>query len=253
MLEIVNLSAGYPGRAVLRGVNLTLPGGTVTAILGPNGCGKSTLIKALCGVLRASGGAALLDGENLLDMPARLRARRVAYLAQTNGAPDLPVERLVLSGRFAYLSYPRRYGPEDVAAARAAMARMDISDLADAPLARLSGGQRQKAFIAMALAQAAPVIMMDEPTTYLDVKYQLQLMNIARALAGEGRTVAMVLHDLPGALSAADRVALMDGGRVAMQGTPEEAYLSGLMPRIFGVRIERFWDGGAWRYYCRED
>ena len=252
MLEIGKLSAGYPGRTVLSDIELTLPSGQVTAILGPNGCGKSTLLKALCGVLRPLSGEVLLDGEQLLALPQQLRARRISYLAQSRQVPDITVERLVLHGRFPYLSYPRRYRSEDIAAAREAMARMDISELADAPLSRLSGGQRQKAYIAMALAQATPVILLDEPTTYLDVSHQLQLLREARALAAQGKTVAMVLHDLPHAMSVADRVALMSAGRVVAQGTPEEVYASGRMDAVFGVRLGRTWAGGAWRYYCEE-
>lgn len=252
MLEIRKLRAGYSGQVVLDGVDMTLDGGSVTAILGPNGCGKSTLFKALCGILRPLSGEVMLDGEQVLALPQQLRAQRIAYLAQSRQIPDITVERLVLHGRFPYLRYPRRYRSEDIAAAREAMQRMDITDLADAPLNRLSGGQRQKAYIAMALAQATPVILLDEPTTYLDVSHQLQLLREARALAEQGKTVAMVLHDLPHAMGVADRIVLMAGGRVAAQGTPEEVYASGLMDGVFGVRLRRMWAEGAWRYYCEE-
>ena len=252
MLEIRNFSAGYPGKPVLKGVEICLPSGRVTAILGPNGCGKSTLFKAICGILPADGGEVLLDGVSLLGLPQKLLARKIAYLAQNRQIPDITVCRLVLHGRFPYLSYPRHYRTEDYAAAQSAMERMGIADLADAPLQQLSGGQRQKVYIAMALAQNTPVILLDEPTTYLDVHHQLQLMRQAQELAAQGKTVAMVLHDLSHAMTVAEHVVLMERGQVAAQGTPEEVYASGRMDAVFGVRLRRVRVEETWRYYCEE-
>ena len=252
MLEIRNFSAGYPGKRVLKEIEICLPSGSVTAILGPNGCGKSTLLKALCGILHADAGEVLLDGTSLLGLPQRLLAQKIAYLAQNRQIPDITVRRLVLHGRFPYLSYPRHYRAEDYAAAQSAMEQMGIADLADAPLQQLSGGQRQKVYIAMALAQSTPVILLDEPTTYLDVHHQLQLMRQAQELAAQGKTVAMVLHDLSHAMTVADHVVLMDHGQVAAQGTPEEVYASGRMDAVFGVRLRRVRAEEKWRYYCEE-
>lgn len=250
MLEIRNLCGGYPGRPILRGVRATVPAGAVTALLGPNGCGKTTLLKTLCGILPASDGEALLDGENLFALPRRLLARKVAYLAQNRPFPEITVERLVLHGRFPYLSYPRRYREEDRAAARQAMESMGLAGLADEAMSRLSGGQQQKAYIAMALAQDTPVILLDEPTAFLDVGHQLQIMRQARALARRGKTVLMILHDLPQALQTADRVIVMDRGAVCMAGTPQEVYAAGALDAVFGVRMLRLQTENGWRYCC---
>lgn len=252
MLEIRNLSAGYPGRAVLEGIDMTFQEGAVTAILGPNGCGKSTLFKALCGILRPTEGEIRLNGEPVLALPQKLLAQRIAYLAQNRQIPDITVRRLVLHGRFAYLSYPRRYRQEDLDIAQQAMEQMGILGLAGEPLSQLSGGQRQKVYIAMALAQNTPVILLDEPTAYLDVSHQLQMMRQAKALAGKGKTVAMVIHDLSHAMTVADSVVLMDGGRVVMQGEPEKIYASGRISDVFGIALRRVMADGAWRYYCEE-
>lgn len=250
MLEVKNLTAGYPGKTVLKNVDLTVPEGKVTVILGPNGCGKSTLLKTICGILTAEGGEVLLDGENLLALSPRELARRTAYLAQGRQVPDIVVRRLVLHGRFPYLGYPRRYRQQDYAAADAAMERMGITDLAEMPLNQLSGGQRQKVYIAMALAQDTRVILLDEPTTYLDISHQLQMMRQARELAEQGKTVLMIIHDLPLALQNADRIILMENGKIAAEGAPEEVLESGRIESVFGIRLGRTKTEDGWRYYC---
>ena len=250
MVEIQNLTAGYRKKTVLRDISLDIPTGQVTAILGPNGCGKTTLLKALCGILPASSGRVLLDGTDLLQLPQQIRARKIAYLAQSRQVPDITVQRLVLHARFPYLDFPRVYRKEDYACARAAMEQMGIWELADTSLENLSGGQRQKVYIAMALAQDTDVIALDEPTTYLDISHQLQLMEQARLLAKRGKTVVMILHDLPHAFQTADKLVLMDSGAVAAEGAPEELYASGMVDRIFRVKLGRVRSEAGWRYYC---
>lgn len=253
MLEVKKLIAGYPGKQVLKNVSLSIPAGKVTVILGPNGCGKTTLLKCLCGILPVKDGEVLLDGENLLALPPRQLARRMAYLAQSRRVPDITAHRLVLHGRFPYLGYPRIYRKEDYACARAAMERMGVWELADTPLENLSGGQRQKVYLAMALAQDTPVILLDEPTTYLDISHQLQLMHQARQLAEQGRTVLMTVHDLSHAFRTADRLILMQEGSVVAEGTPEELYESGAADRVFHVKLGRTATDSGWRYYCGEE
>lgn len=252
MVEIKHITAGYSGRTVLKDVSLSLPAGQVTVLLGPNGCGKSTLLKVLCGILPAEAGEILRKGENLLTLPPRKLAQTVAYLSQSRQVPDITAERLVLHGRFPYLGFPRRYRPEDIACARAAMEKMGISDLAASPVETLSGGQRQKVYLAMILAQDTPVVVLDEPTTYLDISHQLQLMQMARELARQGRTVLMVIHDLPHAFQTADQLVLMGHGTVAAAGTPEEIYRSGRISQVFGVTLHRAQTPSGWRYYCQE-
>lgn len=249
MLEVSDLSAGYPGKDVLRDFSAVFPTGRLTVLAGPNGCGKSTLLKTLCAIVPARSGQIRLEDEDLLALPARELAQKVAYLAQSRQIPDITAFRLVLHGRFPYLSYPRRYRKEDLAAARGAMEQMGISHLADVPLQNLSGGQRQKVYIAMALAQNTPVILLDEPTTYLDVRHQLHLMDQARQLADSGKTVIMVLHDLSLALRCADHLILMDQGRAICQGSCEEVYASGLLGSVFGVQVSRVQTESGWHYY----
>lgn len=252
MLEIKELTAGYPGKTVLKDLSLSIPQGQVTVLLGPNGCGKTTLLKALCGILPAQKGQVLLDGEDLTALPSRALARRVAYLSQSRQVPDITAFRLVLHGRFPYLSYPRRYRKEDFAVARQAMEQMGISHLADTLLENLSGGQRQKVYIAMALAQNTPVVLLDEPTTYLDISHQLQLLSQARALAAQGKTVVMILHDLPHAFQSAHRLILMQEGRIRAQGTPEALWAGEEVEAVFGVKLHRVQTESGWRYYCQE-
>ena len=252
MLEVKSLSAGYSDTHVLEHVDFRIPSGKVTVILGPNGCGKSTLLKALCGIIPADSGQVVLDGENILTLPQRQLAQRVAYLAQSRQIPDITVERLVLHGRFPYLGYPRRYRKEDYAIADAAMKTMGVAELADELVQNLSGGQRQKVYIAMALVQDTPVILLDEPTTYLDISHQLQLMQQARMLAAQGKTVVMIIHDLPHAFQTADHMILMRDGKIVADGTPEQIYASGMISSVFGVRLCRTGTEVGWRYYCEE-
>ena len=249
MLEIRNLCSGYPGKEVLKNINSAIPEGKVTVLLGPNGCGKSTLMKSLCGILPVSKGEVFLNEQALSKLPQKELARKIAYLPQNRQIPDITVERLVLHGRFPYLSYPRHYRQQDYEAAREAMIQMGIEELSDTPLYRLSGGQRQKVYIAMALAQNAPVILLDEPTTYLDVGNQLQLLKMARDLADRGKTVIMVLHDLPHALQTADRIILLQEGNVVTSGTVEEVYASHSLEHVFQVKLSRMMTDSGWQYY----
>ena len=249
MLEARNLSAGYPGRAVLAGVSLAARPGRVLALLGPNGCGKSTLLRTMAGLLPPLGGEVLLDGRR--DYSPRQAAQRVAYLPQSRTAPNITVRRLVLHGRFPYLSYPRRYGREDYAAVDRALAAADALDLADRPLPELSGGQRQKAYLAMALAQETEAILMDEPTTFLDIRHQLEVLALVRRLAEEGRGVVLALHDLCLALTAADDVAVLGEGRLLALGWPEAVYQSKVLERVMGVRLDRSEGPGGRRYFCQ--
>ena len=249
MIETRNLRAGYGGREILHGLTLTAEPGEVLALVGPNGCGKSTLLKALVGIV-PSEGEIHVDGKPVAQLPGNLLARHLSYLPQGKSVPDITAGRLVLHGRFPYLNYPRRYGPGDVAIARQAMEKLDIAGLWDTPVAALSGGMRQKVYIAMALAQGTENLLLDEPTTYLDIGHQLRLLGLTRELAREGRTLVMVLHDLPQALEYADRLAVMDSGQLLDTGTPEEIFARGSLRKAFGVTLNRFRAGDRWRYYC---
>ena len=249
MIQLRDLSAGYGGRDVVRGVTLDFPPGRVLALLGPNGCGKSTLLRAALGLLPRSGGQVLLDGAPLESLSPRRRALMAAYLPQSRPTPHITAYKMVLHGRFPHLSYPRRCRREDYEAADRALRWADAADVAPRPMGELSGGQRQKVYLAMALAQQAPTLLMDEPTTFLDVGHQLEVMAAARRLAQEGRAVVMAVHDLPLAMRGADDIALLDGGRLAAWGTAEEVYASGALDRAFGVALRRVATQSGWQYY----
>ena len=249
MINISELSAGYPGKPVLADVDLAIPAGKLTIIVGPNGCGKSTLLKTLCGLLPMQKGEIRVSGKNITEYTPKMLARQIAYLAQSRPVPEITVEHMVLHGRFPYLGYPRRYRPQDLAAARRAMEQMGLLELAETPLSVLSGGTRQKVYIAMALAQDTPIVLLDEPTTYLDISHQLQMMAHARELCRAGKTVVMVLHDISMALQTADQLVVMEHGRVVRQGEPQEVFASGCLDAVFGVHIDRVSAKNGWHYY----
>lgn len=250
MVELRGVSAGYPGHPVLRDIDLTFRPGQVLTLIGPNGCGKSTLLKTACGLLPRSGGEILVDGVPLERLRGKALARKVSFLAQSRSTPEITARRMVLHGRFPYLSYPRRYQREDHRIVRQALERVGAAHLAEQLVSRLSGGQRQNVYIAMTLAQDCGAVLLDEPTTYLDVAHQLRILELARSLADEGRAVVLVMHDLPLALRGADRVAVLAGGRLCRTGTPEEIYQSGIVDQVFSVRLRRMETESGWQYFC---
>ena len=241
MLELRNLTAGYGGKPILRDISLSFPRGAVTAIVGPNGSGKSTLLKAAAGLLLPTSGTVTAPEP---------RARYVAYLPKSRPQPEMTALRLVLHGRFPWLSWPRQYRDEDLRIARSALEQLGVAEYADTPLAALSGGTLQKVYLAMALAQESAVILLDEPTTFLDIGCQLELMTLCRKLASEGRAVAVVLHDLPLALTWGDRLAVLNSGALRFTGTPREALQSGILDRTFGVRVLRLDTPAGPQYIC---
>ena len=251
MIQLKNLCAGYPGRPVLEDVSLDFRPGEVLAVLGPNGCGKSTLLRASNGLLARTGGEILVDGRPIEGLSAKEIARKIAYLPQSRTTPSITAGRMVLHGRFPYLSYPRRYGQKDYEMVYKALEWVGAGELTGRMLPELSGGQRQKVYLAMALAQDTAAILMDEPTTYLDVGCQLEVMALARRLAEEGRAVVMVLHDLSLALRFAHRAALLCGGRVRQLGTPEELFEGCALEEVMGVTLGRVETEDGWRYFYR--
>ena len=234
---------------MLRDVTLALEPGNVLALVGPNGCGKSTLLRVAGGLLPISAGQVLLDGVSMDGLKPRDIARKTAYLPQSRPMPNITARRMVLHGRFPYLSYPRRYRKEDHEAVERALTWVGAEDIADSYLSHLSGGQRQRVYLAMALAQDTETVLMDEPTTYLDIRHQLETMDIARRLAAEGKAVVLVLHDLCLAMQYADELAVMETGRLVQTGTPEDIYASGVIDRVMGVALRRVDTEDGPRYY----
>lgn len=250
MIELIHVSAGYEGKEVLHRIDLKIEPGKIMVLLGPNGCGKSTLLKTLVRIKKHTKGEIFINGEPVEHFSTVQLARHVAYLPQNKRAPDISVLRMVLHGRFAFLNYPRRYRPQDIEIAKKALRWAGMEHKAEHHVSQLSGGMQQKVYIAMALAQDADTILMDEPTTYLDIAYQLRLMEMARQLAGEGKAVVMVLHDLSQALRIADEVVVLQEGEIVKMGTPDQVYESGCLQRVFGVEIERIHTKTGWHYLC---
>ena len=237
MIQLKNLTAGYQGKTVVQDVTLDFVPGQVLVLLGPNGSGKSTLLKAALGLIPAMEGAVLYDGTDIRRMTRKEIARNAAFLTQSRSTPSIQALKMVLHGRFPYLSYPRRYGKEDYAIARSSMETAGCRQHESANVNTLSGGQRQSVYVAMALAQDTRTVFMDEPTTYLDIRRQFQLLKTARGLAREGKAVVLVLHDLPMAMQYADRIAAFRDGRLLACGTPESIYRSGALEEVFGVQV----------------
>lgn len=236
-LEAQSLTLRYDGTNVIDAVDLPLATGQVTAIVGPNGCGKSTLLNGLARVHRPSGGAVLLDGRTIHEQPTREVARRLALLPQENTAPEgLTVADLVHFGRHPHQGWMTRASPQDRAAVEQALAAADLMALADRPLDTLSGGQRQRAWIAMAMAQATPLMLLDEPTSALDLGHQLEVLDLIRSLAAQGKTIAIVVHDLGIAARYADTVVALEEGRILASGPPERVITEPLVERLYGVR-----------------
>ena len=251
MIELKNVSSGYDGTPVIDDITLKFLPGVVTVLLGPNGCGKSTLLKTALGIVQASSGEILYDCQDIHSLTVRDIAKKAAYLSQSRNVPNITVGRMVLHGRFPYLSYPRHYSSEDHKIVKDALQKTGSLELQNHQMNELSGGQRQKVYVSMALAQRAKTIFMDEPTTYLDVRHQFETMQIAKELAESGTAVVMVLHDLSLALQFADQVAILDHGRLVQIGTSEEVFHSGVLDQVFGVHVHRISTETDWHYYCQ--
>lgn len=235
-VEVRRLRAGYPGTVVIPDLSLTLPAGRVTAIVGANGCGKSTLLRTIGRLLPPMAGEVWVDGRSVDCGSRRAFARRVAALAQGSLPPEgVLVEDLVATGRFPHQTLFRQWSERDEVAVAESLQRCGIAALADRPLETLSGGQRQHAWMAMTLAQDAAVLLLDEPTTFLDIAHQLELLNLIRSLCAEGRTVVMALHDLNLAAHYADVIVAMRDGEVVASGPPQDVLTAGLIRAVFAI------------------
>ncbi|HWK30130.1 MAG TPA: ABC transporter ATP-binding protein [Solirubrobacter sp.] len=236
-LRAAHLTVGYGERAVLHGVDVPLPAGRITAIVGANASGKSTLLRAFARLLKPSAGAVLLDGAEIAALPTREVARRLGFLPQSPAPPEgLTVADLVARGRFPHQRLGRRASAEDRERIEWAIQATAIADLRDRPLDRLSGGQRQRVWIAMALAQDTETLLLDEPTTYLDLAHQLEVLDLLADLNAQGRTIGLVLHDLNHACRYAHHLVAIRDGRVAAAGPPAEIVDEALVERVFGLR-----------------
>lgn len=239
-LSTHGLDLRYGDRTVIGGLDLVLPGGAVTAIVGPNACGKSTLLRGLTRLLSPAAGSVALDGADIHRMPARALARRMGLLPQQPVTPDaITVEALVRLGRYPHQRLLSPWSATDQAAVDQALERTGTTELRDQHVDQLSGGQRQRAWIALALAQDTELLLLDEPTTFLDLRHQLDVLDLVSDLHAEsGRTVVMVLHDLGQAARYADHLVVLQDGRLAAAGPPAEVLDAALVKSVFDVECQ---------------
>lgn len=238
-LRTHQLTAGYGTTAVLKDIALTLPAGKITALLGTNGCGKSTLLKCFSRLLTPQSGQIWLDDQQMSTFSTRQLSRRLSLLPQHHLIPEgITVRELVAYGRSPWLPLWGRLSKKDHQIVEAAMERTHTNALASSHVTQLSGGQRQRAFLAMMLAQETPVVLLDEPTTWLDINHQVELMGLMQALRDGGKTVITVLHDLNQASRYCDNLVVLANGSIAAQGKPEDAMTPALLREVFSVEAE---------------
>ncbi|MEV8423820.1 ABC transporter ATP-binding protein [Streptomyces niveus] len=236
-LRARELTLAYDDRTVVHDLELAVPDGRVSVIVGPNACGKSTTLRALGRLLKPKSGSVLLDGEELARIPTRKIAQSIGLLPQSPTAPEaITVADLVSRGRQPHQHWWQQWSEEDERAVTEAMARTDVTDLAERSVDELSGGQRQRVWIAMALAQETDLLLLDEPTTFLDIAHQVEVLDLVRRLNHEqGRTVVIVLHDLNQAARYADHLVAMKSGRIVAEGHPGEIVTAELVREVFGL------------------
>ncbi|KJY28622.1 ABC transporter ATP-binding protein [Streptomyces katrae] len=236
-LTAENVTLGYDQRVIAENLSVEIPDHSFTVIVGPNACGKSTLLRALSRMLKPTAGRVLLDGRAITSTPAKQVARTLGLLPQSSVAPDgITVADLVARGRYPHQGLLRQWSAEDERIVLESMASTGVAELADRAVDELSGGQRQRVWIAMALAQQTPLLLLDEPTTYLDIQHQLEVLDLCAQLHEEqGRTLVAVLHDLNQAARYATHLIALRGGVVVAEGPPAEVVTAGLVEEVFGV------------------
>ncbi|MEU6205516.1 ABC transporter ATP-binding protein [Micromonospora musae] len=230
------LTLAYDRRVVVQDLDVQITDGSFTVIVGPNACGKSTLLRSLARVLKPHSGTVLLDGRAIGSYPSRQVAKELGMLPQSPVAPGgTVVEELVARGRFAHQRLVRQWSAQDEAAVADAMRQTEVTELADRFVDELSGGQRQRVWLAMALAQQTSILLLDEPTTFLDLSHQFEVLDLCAELHEQGRTIVAVLHDLNQACRYATELIVMHDGAVVAQGAPAEVMSAELVESVFGM------------------
>jgi len=250
MIEVTNLQAGYDGfdadhRIFLNIEKAVFEEGKITGIVGLNGSGKSTLLKSVLGMTSVSGGFILIDGRKIKSLRSKGRAREVAYLPQSYAAPNMDVFTLVSHGRFPYLGFSKVLGQKDLQLVERALRLTDLWDLREKNLSEISGGQRQRAYLAMAIAQDTKYLLLDEAAASLDIKHQLEVLEVLKKLAAEGRGIVITSHDLPQSFSVCDKIYLMENGTVVVEGTPEEVAADEKLAEVMGAGLKKNADEAA--------
>ncbi|WP_199489130.1 ABC transporter ATP-binding protein [Micromonospora craniellae] len=238
-LHAGELTLSYDRRTVAEGLDVTIPDGSFTIIVGPNACGKSTLLRAMAGLLPPRRGTVYLDGAAISSYRTKEVARKLGLLPQSSIAPDgITVADLVARGRYPHQSLLRQWTAEDEFHVTTAMRATRVTDLSERPVDELSGGQRQRVWLAMALAQQTDLLLLDEPTTYLDIAHQIEMLDLCADLHGEGRTLVAVLHDLNHASRYASHLIAMRAGAIVAQGDPRDVVTEDLVREVFGLPCE---------------
>lgn len=237
MIVLKNLYGGYDKTPVLQDISLAIPRGSFFTLAGPNGSGKSTLLKTIGGLLTPTEGEIYVNQKPLEEYTPKELAKLLTYLPQGKTTPQMTVEQLVLHGRFPYMGYPRGYTKEDREITQNALETLGLTPYAHQSLATLSGGMRQKVYLAMALCTQSECLLLDEPTTYLDIAHQIALMELLEELCKQGKTVVAVLHDLPLAFSYSHQVGIVKKGQLVGVGTPEELCQGDTLKNTFGVTL----------------
>jgi iron complex transport system ATP-binding protein len=233
------VTVGYGARIVIDDLDVAIPPGVITTIIGPNGCGKSTLLRTLSRLLKPTRGTVVLDGEDIVRLRTRDVAKKLGLLPQAPVAPEgLTVADLVARGRHPHQSWLRQWSSDDAAVVERALAMTGVSDLADRPVDSLSGGQRQRVWISMTLAQGTDLLLLDEPTTYLDLAHAVDVLDLVDDLHESGCTVVMVLHDLNLATRYSDNLIVMREGSILAQGHPRDVINAELLHEAFGLRAK---------------
>jgi len=229
------LSLGYDGDPIISALDISIPSGQITVLVGPNGCGKSTLLRGMARLLKPQAGTVLLNGHDISTIPTKTLAKQMGILPQSPTAPEgLTVYELVAQGRYPHQGWLRQWSKEDEAAVEDALSITGVKALADRPVDALSGGQRQRAWIAMTLAQDTETILLDEPTTFLDLAYQIEVLELLRQLNQErGKTIVMVLHDLNHAARYADHLIALRDGAILAEGAPHEVVTEAVVRDVF--------------------
>ena len=248
MLEVKNLCAGYGGENILHSLNFNLESGKLISVVGINGSGKSTFLKSVSGILTPVSGEVIIDAVSAKELKSAELSKKLAYLPQGRDLPDMTVEQMVIHGRFPYLSYPRRYSSEDYAIAKNAMEKMGVYSLRKRRLSSLSGGMRQKVYIAMALCQGTDYIFLDEPTTYLDISHQLETMKILRSLADEGKGLVTVMHDLVLAFTFSHEVAVLHNGTIIACDSPKALCQTDVIKEVFDIELKYNKEDNSYSY-----